>query len=269
MSEAVGADVPGGPELLRAHGLPARFAHGFATRRGGISPPPYDTLNAGLGWGDAPAAVAENRARILRAAGAARLALCTQVHGAEVRAVEPGEDLGALAAERADALVGAAPGLALGVLTADCVPILLADARTGACAAVHAGWRGTVAGVALAAVRGMGERFGARPEDLCIAIGPSIGPCCFEVGDDVVEALAARWPTLVPRVVVRGEPRPRVDLWRANAGILAAAGVPPARIELLEVCTACDPVRCFSYRRDRRATGAGTGQHLSLIAPRW
>jgi YfiH family protein len=173
--------------LLQSDEIGARFAHGFTTRAGGVSAAPYDTLNLGGKWGDEPAHVTENRRRVAEAIGG-RPFVARQVHGTVIRRVRAGDDLDAVARQEADGLCTDAPGLVLGVFVADCVPVLLADARTGACAAVHAGWRGTVAGILPAAVRTLASEFGARPSDLRVALGPAIGPCCFEVGLEVVDA---------------------------------------------------------------------------------
>jgi YfiH family protein len=145
--------------------------------------------------------------------------------------------------------------LALGVLSADCVSILLADGQ-GRVAAVHAGWRGTVADVAGAAVAALGE-LGARPKDLRAALGPSIGPCCFEVQADVA---AAFFPVSADSVNQRAG-RLYVDLWRTNRELLLRAGLDPLHIDVPPPCTRCDPERFYSYRRD----GAGIGQHLAFI----
>src|SRR5205814_79392 len=135
-------------------------------------------------WGDSPEAVEENRARVLRASGARALAFARQVHGARVLTVTAAD----VGDQEADALCSDRPDLAVTVFVADCVPVLIVDPRTGAFAAVHAGWRGTVAGILRCAVATMKDDFGSRPADLRAALGPSIGPCCFEVGPEV-EAL--------------------------------------------------------------------------------
>jgi len=166
----------------------ADFVHGFTTRAGGVSAPPFDTLNLGGKWGDDPARVVENRRR-LAGAVPGRCYVARQVHGPAIVRVRAGEGAEAIARVEADGLVSDAVGVSLGVFVADCIPALIADPRTGAFASVHAGWRGTVAGVLPAAVRALATEFGARPGDLRIALGPAIGPCCFEVGEEVVATL--------------------------------------------------------------------------------
>jgi hypothetical protein len=234
--------------------LLAGFRHGFTTRDGGVSEPPYDRLNLGGAVGDDPARVAENWRRLERATGLG-FARVRQVHGARVvragAACEP--------AEEADVVLSTSAGVAACVSVADCVPVLLADPETGAVAAVHAGWRGTLGRAAAAAVGALAEA-GVPAARLLAAVGPSIGPCCYEVSDD----LAARFAGEIAGGVVRAGPRPRLDLWDANARVLAAAGVDPGRIEVLRRCTSCEREVFFSHRRD----AGRTGRQMAFIAPR-
>jgi YfiH family protein len=248
--------------LLRSALIPERFRHGFSTRAGGVSPPPFDTLNLGGKWGDDPASVAENRRRLLSAVGGpASMFTARQVHGANVVEVRAGDDPRATADIEADALVTGEPGVAIGVFVADCIPALIADPHTGFVAAVHAGWRGTLAGVLPAAVRALAAR-GARPGDLRVALGPAIGPCCFEVGTDV----AGQFDADVVRAAPSGRPDKRhVDLKAANRRLLQAAGVDPAGIDTSTDCTHCDRARFYSFRRD----GSATGQLMGVIVAPW
>jgi YfiH family protein len=235
--------------------LLAGFPHGFTTRRGGVSAPPYETLNLGGAVGDDPACVAENWARLERATGL-RFARVRQVHGAAaVRAHEP---TGPVA--EADVVVSCAAGLAACVSVADCVPLLLADPESGAVAAVHAGWRGTLAGAAAEGVRALAREAGAPAGRLLASIGPSIGPCCYEVSPE----LADRFRAEVGAEVVREGRTPRLDLWLANARVLGAAGVEEGRIEILRRCTSCERELFFSHRRD----AGRTGRQMAFIAPR-
>ena len=174
--------------LLQSPLLERGFRHGFTTRRGGVSAAPVDTLNLGGRWGDLPERVVENRRRLEHVAGRP-IFFATQVHGAAAAAVAPGMTPQQMARLQADAVIASGPGAAVGVYVADCVPVLIGDVRTGACAAVHAGWRGTVAGVVGVTLRQL-IAGGGRVEDLRVAVGPSIGPCCFEVGPEVVAAVA-------------------------------------------------------------------------------
>ncbi|HEY4392754.1 MAG TPA: peptidoglycan editing factor PgeF [Polyangia bacterium] len=253
--------------LLRSALIGAPFVHGFSTRAGGVSAPPFDTLNLGGKWGDDPAAVSENRRRLERAAGGPVVSP-RQVHGVNVVRVRAADDRAALARTDADGLCTDAPGVVLGVFVADCIPALLVDPRSGAVAAVHAGWRGTVAGVLPGAVRVLGGEFGARPGDLRVALGPAIGPCCFEVGPEVVAAFEALCPDARARGIVLPSPRgapgkANVDLKAANRLLLERAGVSPEAIDAGPECTHCDRARFYSFRRD----GNATGQLMGFVGP--
>jgi YfiH family protein len=239
--------------LLKAR-LLAGFPHGFTTRLGGVSAAPFDELNLGGLVGDDPARVAENWRRLEAATGLA-FARVRQVHGA--RAVLANAPSGP--GEEADAVLSATAGLAACVSAADCVPLLLADPAGGSVAAVHAGWRGTIGRAASAGVAALAGR-GARPGDLLAALGPAIGPCCYEVSADLADRFRAE---LGPEAV-RAGPRPRIDLWAANRIRLVEAGMRPERIEVLARCTACEPPLFFSHRRDR----GRTGRQAAFIAPR-
>jgi YfiH family protein len=242
--------------LLRSRVL-GQVVHAFPTRAGGVSPAPYDSLNLAVRWGDGRDNVLENRRRLLAACGVERVAIARQVHGAgvvNVTAAELPPDT------EADALISDVSGVALGVFTADCVPLLIADPVTGAVAAVHAGWRGVIAGVAPAAVQGLRGCYGSRPADLRVALGPAIGPCCFEVGAEVEAAFAASFPGL-PLATPGPAGKPHIDLKRALRAQLQGAGIPAAQIDAGDECTRCEPARFFSYRRDNTRTG----QHLSVI----
>jgi polyphenol oxidase len=248
--------------LLRSAVIPSAFSHGFTTRAGGVSQGCYASLNVGGSWGDSEHAVATNRSRVVAASGCERFFMGRQVHGAEVAVISEGDAPEVLRGHPCDGLATAQSGTAVAVLVADCVPIVLADPESGACAAVHAGWRGTFMGIARAAVEQLQRQFGVKPHNLCAALGPSIGPCCFEVGDEVVAAAHATLGRNAASCVTTGmRGKPHVDLWRSNALILQAAGVRAESIDALGCCTMCDPTRFFSYRRQGRATG----QHLGFI----
>lgn len=195
---------------------------------------------------------------ILRAAmpAATPLRLLRQVHGAAVRVV--GEGATTKAADggtpEGDALVTDRTAVAIGVRVADCAPILVCDPVRRGIAAVHAGWRGTVAGVLTATLETLTRRFGASAADLRLAIGPAIGPCCFEVGDEVVDSLLGHDPGAVTCVRLEGRRR-LVDLIEANRRQALAAGVPPAQIRSANLCTACHPELFLSYRREPATAG--------------
>jgi YfiH family protein len=252
----------GGLEILRSPVIPAEgFVHGFPTRAGGVSTGKRASLNLGTRWGDDAARVAENRRRVAEAAGfdLARLKMMRHVHGTSVWVVgdpvpEPAEF---------DVLVGATPGDTLTAFAADCIPLLLADPVARVVAAAHAGWRGTVGGAAVNAVRAMRDRFGARPADVRVALGPSIGPCCFEVGDEVVDVFRAAFGDL-PGLVVEGARRRHIDLRVAMRHQLEREGLRPDAIDDRPPCTRCDAGRFFSYRRD----GYDGGVHMGFIGLR-
>jgi YfiH family protein len=221
-----------------------------STRVGGVSPAPYDSLNLGRSTGDTDAHVDANRARFVDALGArdARLARIHQVHGADVlhvdRAWQDGGDR-----PRADGLVTQDRDRLLVVTVADCAPVFVAHEASGTVAAVHAGWRGTAARIAAVAVERVAALAGVSPRELTAGVGPSIGPCCFEVGEDVASHF--------PHATVRrpGAPRPFVDLWEANAAQLEAAGLPYGSISVAGLCTSCCVDLFFSHRRDHGVTG--------------
>ena len=245
--------------VLTSPVIPAAFRHGFTSRLGGVSAPPFDTLNLGMKWGDARSSVLENRRRVLRAAGATVMHNAAQVHGARVLQVRAGDDPANIASEKADALCSDVAGVALGAYVADCVPVLIVDPRTGACAAVHAGWRGTIAGILAATVATMARAYDSRPADLRAVLGPAIGACCFEVGPEVVAAFTAALPG-APVVIDHPGARAHIDLRLAQRFQLEAAGLSTGAIDTVAACTRCDPDRrFFSSRRDAGRTGMQLG----------
>ena len=250
------------PLLTSAKLAQAGFSHGFTTRLGGVSPPPFDTLDFAV-LRD-PARLQENQARLAAAVGvdAGRLHQAMQVHGTNL--LVAGGDPAATLALEADALA-AEPGTghAVAVRVADCVPVLLADPATGRVVAAHAGWRGVEAGVVARSVEHLASGASAGPPSGFIAaIGPCIGPCCFEVGTDVGERIAR---ATVPDVIVRREgEKAFVDLRRAVRAQLRASALTQDLIEDVpgrgpEGCTRCNPDRFYSYRRDGDASGRLVG----------
>ena len=241
--------------------------HGFFTRAGGVSAGPYASLNCSLSSADDPAAVRENRARAAAALGVAPGGLVglTQVHGPEVIAVDDpwGEDR-----PRADAMVTRRPGLALGIVTADCAPVLFADAEAGVIGAAHAGWRGAVGGVLEATLDAM-ERLGAARARIAAAVGPCIAQASYEVGPDLRGAVLARDPTDARFFAQASTPGARPDRWHFDlpgycAARLATAGA--GRVAALGVDTLAEEARFFSHRRRTLAGGGPIGHQLSAIA---
>lgn len=235
---------PTQPSLYRFANLSALdgVVHAISTRDGGVSSGRFATLNVSFSVGDDAANVAEN---VRRLAGAldtppGQLFAAYQVHGNRVAVVE--EDTPPR--PRCDVLVTAACERTLMMRFADCTPVLLADPVRGVVAAVHAGWRGTAARAAMAAVAAMRDVFGTHPRDVVAGIGPAIGPCCYDVGADVVEAFADR-PWAIRRTERGGT---RLDLWEANRRALVETGVPERQVEVAGVCTRCSSARFFSHR---------------------
>lgn len=248
-------------ELLAAESLPA--PHGFFTRRGGVSSGPFASLNCSLSGHDSRDAVLENRARAVRTLGGMPEGLVglTQVHGAETVHVTDGWAPGA--GPRADAMVTDRPEIALGIVTADCAPVLFADTAAGVVGAAHAGWRGAVAGVLEATIAAM-EALGARPEHIATAVGPCIGQASYEVGADLRDAVLAR-NAGDTRFFAPGQ---REDRWQFDlagycAARLTAAGL--RQVGAVPADTAADAARFFSHRR-RTLNGEGPiGHQISII----
>jgi purine-nucleoside/S-methyl-5'-thioadenosine phosphorylase / adenosine deaminase len=219
---------------------PGPYTVAFSTRVGGVSEGPFASLNLGRKLGDDPARVDENRRRLCAALGAdpAGLALNFQVHSASVNRARP-----ASRGAPGDGLWTDEPGVPMLALAADCVPVALVrrNRPRPAAAVLHSGRIGLLAGILEAGVQALGEG------PLAAAVGPAIGPCCYEVGDDVSAAFRSRFG----RAIVRGG---RLDLWTAAERVLREAGV--AAIERFDICTACDADRFFSYRRDGKPRGS-------------
>lgn len=243
-------------DVLRSRLIPTDlFWHGFPTRHGGVSTGLRSSLNLGFRWGDDLALVEENRRLLAVHEGydPADLVVTKHVHGTEVWRV--GEPLPE--PPEFDGLVSDVPGKVLGAFAADCIPVVFADPEARICGACHAGWRGTVAGVGRNVVQRMTE-LGADPARIRVALGPSIGPCCFEVGPEVVQAFHDALGEL-PGLVVAGPVKEHINLRVAMRSILEAAGVAPDHIDDTPPCTKCNPDRFFSYRRDGREGGVHMG----------
>ena len=244
------------------------FPNGFSTRVGGVSPPPWDSLNLGASCGDQPERVAENFRRFCGAVGTDADALVKnhQVHGDLVRPVTWADVLpspGAPGIVEADGLVTRTPGLCLTVFSADCIPVLLCDPRKKVAAAVHAGWRGTALGIAARAAEAMIRDFGCRPGDLMAAIGPGISLCCFETHGDVPAGLRAGLGGDAQAFIhpLSGTDQYPVDLKGANRRWPLRAGLSPDRIAVCSDCTACDSAAFWSHRR----LGSRRGSLASVI----
>ncbi|QNI36004.1 peptidoglycan editing factor PgeF [Edaphobacter albus] len=253
--------------------------HGFSTRSGGVSAV-YGTPSLNLGWTkeDDPAKVAENRRLLVEQVGRVakeeppmKLVTVRQVHGNVIHRVKAKdawsdrlETPEGKAVLEGDGLVTNDSGILLGAGTADCVPVLLVNAANRTVGAFHAGWRGTAARIVQHGVEVMRREFGSRPEDLLAAVGPSIGSCCYTVGEEVREKFGAEFPYAAELFHVvqakDGAEQLRVDLWEANRRQLMAAGVSEERITVVAECTSCAVDRSgqrkyFSHRADAGRTG--------------
>jgi hypothetical protein len=226
--------------------------HAFFTRLGGASAPPFDALNLGHTVGDDLAAVEENHDRAFAALDVRREQVVSpyQVHGTHVRLV--GQAHTGTTQPATDGLLTTASGVALLLRFADCVPILLFDAKRRAVALVHSGWKGTVGNIAEVAVRAFVRRAGSRTEDVWAGIGPAIGPCCYEVGQEMVQAVSRIEPQGAGAFQQRND-RSYLDLPGLVQAQLAAAGV--NEIAMSGVCTACHTEEWFSHRAEKGRTG--------------
>jgi YfiH family protein len=257
------------------------LVHGFSTRPGGVSSPDSEkVLNLGFMEWDTRENVLKNRRQFQSALGAADLELFTlkQIHSDVIR-IFPQSTVGTC---KGDASATNRPSLLLAIQTADCVPILLVDPKKQAIAAIHAGWRGTLARITEKAVGRMHLEFGSKPADLLAAIGPSIGPCCYEVAADFVTKFSAQfadaadyfdeprsgeepnplqWLNMKPP---GHQPPPKnvhLDLRKANRSQLLAGGLLAKNIYVSDLCTACHTGLLFSYRRE----GPLSGRLMSVI----
>ena len=244
-------------ELLHESG----FSHAFFTRQGGVSQGPYRSLNFSSAVGDSVENVSRNLGLAAEALGVdpRHIYFLSQVHGRDVLSVDGSEDRLEVLERRGDGVISRSADVACGVRSADCVPVLLADRRSGAVAALHAGWRGTVAGIVPAGVAAL-RALGGDAAGLIAAIGPHISVAAFEVSEEVAAELAAAAPESAVVDRSRG-PKPYVDLRCIVRAQLCAAGIADANIDDVLGCTVSDPERFFSFRRD----GAKSGRHLSAI----
>lgn len=260
------------------------LTHAFSTRPGGISPLENEkVLNLGFTDWDTRENVLENRRRLQTAAGAKDLPLITlkQFHSDVIHLFDttPADPYSG------DASLTNRPGLLLAIQTADCVPVLLVDPKKRAVAAIHAGWRGTLARIAAKTIGKMQMHFATNPRDLLAAIGPSIGPCCYEVGTEVATQFLSQFsdaPAYFDEFRTGDEPNPvqwlnmmppghqpppkgvLLDLRKANRSQLLAAGLRPQNIHTIDLCTSCRPDLLFSYRKE----GPAAGRLMSVIALR-
>lgn len=245
----------------------------ITTRSGGFSQGALEGLNLGMRCGDDPDTVIDNRSQLSLITGAFPdlLTFGCQVHGNNVSRVT-GDQIGSgsLDAETAiadtDAMVTDLGDVPLVVLIADCAVVALFDPEKGAVGLAHAGWRGTAGGIAAATVRKMETEFGSRPADIVAGIGPSIGPCCFEVGDEVAVRFAEAFSGSQEHVVASRGGKAHVNLWEANRLQLFAAGLRDGNIETADLCTSCRTDLFYSHRKEAsRAAGGKSGRFAGVI----
>ena len=243
------------------------FANGFSTRLGGVSAFPENSLNLAGYDEDSEENIAENRRRFLSFFNEKfALASCWQIHSADVRIVKDLEDAKD-GNHKMDALVSDAEGVLLGVKTADCVPILLGDTKTGAFAAIHAGWRGTVQSIVQKAIEKMRLHYETKSQDLICAIGPAATHKNYEIGKDVIDAFREKFPKSEHIFTPTKENHARIDLHTANKEQLIETGVREENISVALICTMERDDLFFSYRREKKIYGK-TGRLMSVIGRR-
>ena len=251
-------------EYIEAEELsaPGFVTHAFCTRRGGVSTGPYSSLNLGFLGGDRLEDVHRNQILVEEAFGIpdGRLILMRQVHGDRIRILDGDGPLPEGHPE-CDGLISDRPGVALGIRTADCVPIFFADRARRIIGAAHAGWRGTALGIAAAMVETLAGRFSSCREDLLAVIGPAIGPCCYQVDTPVFEAFSAMPGAGLFFRPCQEKDRWMVDLALANRLQIGEAGVPSENIYTSGLCTSCRQDLFFSHRAGR----GRAGRQINLI----
>lgn len=250
-----------------------QLVHATSTRLGGTSEGSFAALNVSFLVGDQPVTVKNNRNLLSHAMGINHHALVTaqQVHGTHVATLTEeqwfAEDEDAppfLTFPETDAMVSTAPGAILMVSLADCASVTLYDPEQGVVGLAHCGWRGTVKGLPRFVVETMVGEFGCQPGDILTGIGPSIGPCCYEVGDEVIQDWHAAQGKAGARAVITRDGKQFFDLWSANRLQLLQAGITPRHIESAKLCTACHQETFFSHR----GSGGTAGRFAALAGLR-
>jgi polyphenol oxidase len=238
------------PQWEKEEGL----LHGFMGRHGGKSVGPYAGLNVSYSVGDDPKIVSRNVCDMKLAVGIhdGRIVTVKQVHGDRLIEIK---ETNIKEAGEADGMVTREKNVFLGVLTADCVPMLFLARQQKNVAVVHAGWRGTLGGIAGKTVKLFFENYGVLPSELEVALGPAIDACCYAIGSDVARSLIEQWAELATSSIKIRDNKTYLHLRNLNQAILHRAGVPQAQIFQIGPCTSCAEDEFFSYRRDRKQTG--------------
>jgi YfiH family protein len=240
-------------QLLANHGIIGIFS----LRKGGVSPPPFDSQNFGTGLGDADSNITQNMHRLIESV--ARLSMPHQAIQVHESGLLWCRGKGKTHQQQADILMTDQPDTAVCVRVADCLPILLAEPESGIVAAVHAGWRGTAAGIVKHAIQSMLEH-GAKSKKMLASLGPCIGSCCFAIGKDTADALTSS--AAGAAAFIDHASGTHADLAEINRLQLLEAGLGESHIELNRACTACEHERFFSFRRD----GKRAGRQLAVVA---
>lgn len=227
--------------------------HEIFTRLGGVSQPPFNALNLGRSVGDSPDAVEENYRRVCQVLGVAHESLVTgyQVHSDRVAIV--GREHKGYLLKDTDALITHSPDICLTLRFADCVPLVFFDPVQRAVGLAHAGWKGTVSKIGSKVIASLQSAYGSHPADIIAGIGPSIGPCCYQIGADVIQQMEQAFPNTEDLLITQADRSIHLDLWVTNRRALEMCGV--QHIEVAGICTSCHRDEFFSHRGDRGHTG--------------
>jgi len=239
-----------------------KISHGFTTRHKGISRAPYNSLNLGINTDDSLQNVQGNRNLLARAfkTKTEKLVTVNQVHGADILVIdEPNKDFSHFQKIDCDGIITNQPNVMIAVCVADCAPILLFDPVKSVIASIHAGWKGTAAGIATKGVKSMSKIFGSNPDEIIAVIGPTIGPCCYEV-DEIVKTSFVKngldWEACAKNI---NNEKWSLDISKANKDQLLSVGLKGKNIEVADQCVSCLHDRFFSYRRNSGNTGRQAG----------
>mgnify|MGYP002624113840 CR=1 FL=1 len=247
--------------------------HAVSTRLGGVSKPPFDSLNLALHVGDEPNDVLSNRKFFLQSLGFNLSDIVTpnQVHGDKIFRVDEnfrgcGSANYADSIPETDSLITNTPELPLMLCFADCVPIFFVDIKNRAVGLAHGGWKGTLKKIAAKTLLKMHSEFGTQPENCLIGIAPSIGACCYEVGGNVIDKCKKSFPENHDELLIKRDGKIFLDLWRANVLQLLEVGVPEENIDVAAKCTCCENSSYFSFRAAQKNNLDRTGRIAALIA---
>jgi polyphenol oxidase len=249
------------PGLFAARGISVQ---GFTTRHEGVSRAPYNSLNLGFGTLDSPHNVEGNRSLLARSFGTSldKFVTVTQVHGDDLLLIdEPNQDYSHFLKLECDGIITNQPEVMIGVCVADCFPVLLMDPVNRVIAVLHAGWKGTAAGICKKGVEALVSMFGADPRNILAAVGPGIGACCYEVDAPVIDAFRKGEAGVPGFIEEKGAGKWRLDLSMANLRQLLRAGLREENVETEKLCVSCSKDFFYSYRRD----GGETGRQMGFI----